>query len=341
MNNEFSTDIITDGDIAALDIGYELSTKRKLLNLTERQIATQLKLPVEQVMALESNQFDYFRSKTFARGYLKNYVRLLQLEESQILTSFDEQQEERKPVLQPVDKVNKQAHLTDPIVLFVSIVLVSVLVFFVFWWPTLESKAPPVEAMADVSEAAEEVTSDSSQLDADESATLTNLNSIESLTDVQSTPSDSAAKFKQTTLDTEDADVVTGLSAETLALLEEAGVSTDKVSQATQDMVAKKTAENLAEATASTTKASDVSVNYTDDIVMQFIRDCWTEVRDSNGKILYSGVKTANSQLTLSGSESYRVVLGYAPGVSELTFKGKRFDFTSFIRKDLARFELK
>lgn len=138
----------------------------------------------------------------------------------------------------------------------------------------------------------------------------------------------------------EDNDIVTGLSAETKALLKDAGVSVDAVALETQSL-SKNT--ELADVTqdAVDTQTDEAPVNFNDDLVIKFNLDCWTEVRNPSGKILYSGIKKGGSTLTLSDSSSYRVVLGYAPGVSELLYKGKAFDFTSFIRKDLARFELK
>ena len=79
---------------------------------------------------------------------------------------------------------------------------------------------------------------------------------------------------------------------------------------------------------------------YSNDIVVNFGQDCWTQVRDRTGRILFSGVKSSGSTLTLNGTAPYNVTLGYAPGVTEFIYKGKPFDFSSHIRKDLARFEL-
>ena len=130
-------------------------------------------------------------------------------------------------------------------------------------------------------------------------------------------------------LPVKDDSVTTGLSAETIAILEKAGVNPQQVEEATKDVPT--------EQTVSTPQAP----LYKNDIEVVFDADCWTEVRDSTGKILYSGVKAAGSKLEVSGAAPYRVVIGYARGVSSFKFKGEVYDFSSYTHKDLARFELK
>jgi cytoskeleton protein RodZ len=325
MKTELSSDMITDGDDAVLDIGHELTTTRTKLNLSQRDIATKLKIPLEQVKALEENRFDFFRSKTFARGYLKGYVRLLQLDEALLLSRFDHFSAEKSPILQPVNKVNKQAHLTDPIVLFVSIVLVAVLVFLAFWWPNME-KQNAENAVLSAMESSVDAQNDDAEL----------VSNVDDLSVENDTLSNVVI---------EDEDIVTGLSAETIAILEEAGVKASSI----QPLV-KVNSGAVSPVVESNNQALETPIekpietpitNTVDDLMIRFAADCWVEVRDGTGRILYSGIKKAGTELAQTGTAPYRVVLGYAPGVTQVKFKGEVFDFTPFIRKDLARFELK
>lgn len=339
MNTNFSSDALTDGDGAGIDIGNELLIRRLHLNLTQGQISDQLKIPLNQIQALENNHFDVFRSPVFARGYLKNYIRALGLDEVYLLSHFDTLQNSKKTVLEPIDKVKKQAHLTDPIVLFISVVLMSVLVFLVFWWPTMEA-----EDALEVTIAEENVTIENDIVDEDILSPSASVSDTESVSDSELQKELITEKLTIKSSDSveesaSDTDIVTGLSAETKALLKEAGVSVDAVALETQSIT--KNSEQAKIDTLAQEQSPTTDVTYRDDVVVNFKQDCWTEVRNQSGKILFSGIKKGGSTLTLSGSSSYRVVLGYAPGVSELLFKGKSFDFTSFIRKDLARFELK
>jgi len=64
----------------------------------------------------------------------------------------------------------------------------------------------------------------------------------------------------------------------------------------------------------------------------------WTEVYDARGRLVYRQVE-AGERLVLHGVPPFRVVLGYAPGVS-ITYNGALFDPSAHTRNDVARFRL-
>lgn len=333
-----TTEIQTDASVSktstdTINIGKRLKAKRLELEFDERHVATALKIPIDQVRALEANEFQYFRSVTFARGFLKSYCRLLEIDHSEMLHAFDSEREGAESTIKPVDKVNKQTHLGDPIVIFTSIVIVAVLIFLVFWWPSQPNKvdeysdinnevtaqvevetpkAAPVEPVVN------DVLSEAAPVSSSEKTIAKKVVSEKAVTS-------KVTKSEKTLM---NGGVVTGLSAETMAILEEAGVSPEEVVRATTEVPAEPVVIPQAP-------------SYSNDVEIAFDQDCWTEVRDGSGKILFSGVKPSGSTLALTGNAPYRVVLGYAKGVSSLKYKGEDFDFSSFTRKDLARFELK
>jgi cytoskeleton protein RodZ len=53
-----------------------------------------------------------------------------------------------------------------------------------------------------------------------------------------------------------------------------------------------------------------------DRLGLAFSDDCWVEVRDLEGRRLYSNLSRGGSELTLAGQGPFRVLLGYAPGAS-------------------------
>ena len=307
-----------------INIGATLTSQRIALELDERQVATALKISIEQVRALEANQFEKFRSTTFARGFLKSYCRLVKLNEATMIAAFDNLKVSPEPNIKPVDKVNKQTHLGDPIIVLISLLIAAVIIFLAFWWPTLSQS----------DEAAQDVIRETQQDPLVEQQNVQpNLTSGAAGQSLDSLSEEAENIVDPVTDLSADEEVVTGLSAEKLALLEEAGVSEEVVVQATKQATVKAQSPAVPE--------PEPEPSYKDEIVIDFSADCWTEVRDNSGRILYSGVKSAGSQLTLNGQGPYRVVLGYAPGVSSLVYKGEQFDFSSFVGKDLARFELK
>lgn len=317
-------------------IGQQLKAKRIEKGLTEQDIAISLKISLDQVKALEADRFDRFLSVAFARGFLKSYCRVVGLEQAPILAAFDSQRDNKEPTIKPVDKVNKQTNLGDPIIIFVSVVIAAVLIFLVFWWPSDTSPSfadnEPTQsqnvATTQAEETASPVGSASNELEVNNGETEDE-NNVAQPSAADSTPTSVASVEEEVVTEPEN-NVVTGLSPETVAILKEAGVSPDEVVKATQVVPATEAVEEELP-----------TPTYTHDIDIAFSEDCWTEIRDASGRILFSGVKVAGQTLKLSGSAPYRVVLGYARGVSSLKYKGEEFAFSSFIRQDLARFELK
>jgi len=149
---EAGVEMAIDSNITnTVDIGNELKEKRLELGLDEKEVAIKLKIPVNQVRALEASDFSYFRSVTFARGFLKSYCRLLELDHVVMIAAFDKERAGAETTIKPVDKVHKQTHLGDPIVIFISVVIVAVLVFLVFWWPTTTPSITSLGNAADAS----------------------------------------------------------------------------------------------------------------------------------------------------------------------------------------------
>lgn len=310
-----------------VDVGAELKNKRIDLGMDEREVATRLKLPIEQVRALESNNFDYFRSKTFARGFLKNYIRLLELDEKYLLSALDGASESEETTIEPVSKDVKQAQMADPIVILVSIIIGILLIFLAFWWPTMmqSSDAALVED--------EELPAETAVIELDaETQDLTQIAELALQSEIEQAE---LAPIDPPSNNT----VVTGLSAEKIALLKDAGVDPEvievppKVIQ-TQVVVSAEIEQELEE-------EQEALPFYTHDLVIEYTIDCWTEVRNSKDEIIFSGVKSAGSTLTLTEDGTYKLVLGYAPGVKSVVFKGTEVDIAPYTRQDLTRIELK
>lgn len=343
MTTDLEMDIKPEQGDTAMDIGQVLKTKRLALAYPERQVATELKLSIEKVYALENNQFQQFRSPTFVRGYLKSYCRVLELDHRPILKAYDEQLSSKESNIRSVDNVKHQATVRDPIVMIVSVIIIAIIVFVAFWWPSftgqddpvaeqtteqaVEDSASPSETATDSSDAPMSDTAQSASSDDAKADDVAQVNPEAPLQDLDL----SALEEADISAEEFEDEVVTGLSAETIALLEDAGLDANDVAEA---------ARANSETNVAPKPDAPEAPAYSNDIVVNFDQDCWTQVRDSTGRTLFSGVKSSGSTLTLNGEPPYRVTLGYAPGVTDFIYKGKSFDFSSHIRNDLARFEL-
>jgi len=72
----------TPGPVAAPNL--RLKQAREAQNLSTADVARRLKLSVWQIEALESGQYEQLPGPTFARGFIRNYARLLNLDPEEL-----------------------------------------------------------------------------------------------------------------------------------------------------------------------------------------------------------------------------------------------------------------
>jgi len=70
-----------------------------------------------------------------------------------------------------------------------------------------------------------------------------------------------------------------------------------------------------------------------------FTADCWTQVTDAGGKVLYSGLKRKGDSLDLSGKPPLSVRLGAAAG-AQVSYNGASVDVAPFTSGATARLKL-
>ncbi|MCB1907389.1 MAG: helix-turn-helix domain-containing protein [Rhodocyclaceae bacterium] len=79
-----------DSDVRpTLSVGAQLRSAREMRGLTIGDVAYSLKLNPRQVEALETERFDLLPGRAFARGFLKNYARFLELDPQPLLDAAE------------------------------------------------------------------------------------------------------------------------------------------------------------------------------------------------------------------------------------------------------------
>ena len=76
-----------------------------------------------------------------------------------------------------------------------------------------------------------------------------------------------------------------------------------------------------------------------DTLLFSFGEDCWVEVQDGSGELIYGDLSRAGSTLEVSGIPPLRVLLGYAHGVS-LMHNGSNVALAPHTRNNVASFVL-
>ncbi|UCA10188.1 cytoskeleton protein RodZ [Aeromonas enteropelogenes] len=303
-------------DSQAVGPGQLLRNAREQLGWTREQVASRIHLRLTLIAAIESDTYDKHTSHTFIRGYLRTYAKLVGIPEETILAAYD------KLGLTPPDNIDMQSfsrrsrqQANDSRLKVVTwlVILVLIGLSVAWWWQSTARRSAGDEALA-----ATEMSASTSVAATD---TVPGTESLAPVTDATEPVIDAAAPAAVS-------DATGTLVPETAVLPEEnpsAAVSTQAESS-TSDVTA--TDESAASEPVSAPQ-----------LKMSFTADCWLDVKDANGKTLYSGLKKANDELVLEGAEPLKLIVG-APMAVKLEYKGQSFDMSRYNNGRTARFSL-
>lgn len=297
--------------------GSVLRAEREALGVSVREVAETLNLSIGCVEALEADDFARLPGTVFARGYLRAYARLLELDPEPLLAQYPE-----APEAFGVGDVPPQPAIWEwvrrrPLVVLGS-AAVAVLVLFILviaaLWP--DSEPEPAAGAANGAAVAEPF-ADGAGDGADTSAPAA----------AGVTAADGAAAPGGEITATDDAQA--GAAAPPRATLPARAQRTDEAVPAVA-------VEPVAEGGPPARRITDVG---DDRLSFTFSDDCWVEVRSSSGATLYSDLNRADSMLDLIGSGPFRILLGYAPG-ARLTFNGEPVPLGPYTRNNVANLVL-
>ncbi|MEZ6961415.1 cytoskeleton protein RodZ [Aeromonas enteropelogenes] len=303
-------------DSQAVGPGQLLRNAREQLGWTREQVASRIHLRLTLIAAIESDTYDKHTSHTFIRGYLRTYAKLVGIPEETILAAYD------KLGLTPPDNIDMQSfsrrsrqQANDSRLKVVTwlVILVLIGLSVAWWWQSTARRSAGDEALA-----ATEMSASTSVAATD---SVPGTESLAPVTDATEPAIDAAAPAAVS-------DATGTLAPEAAVLPEEnpsAAVSTQAESS-TSDVAA--TDESAASEPASAPQ-----------LKMSFTADCWLDVKDANGKTLYSGLKKANDELVLEGAEPLKLIIG-APMAVKLEYKGQSFDMSRYNNGRTARFSL-
>ena len=295
--------------------GYRLREARESRQLTLEQAATQLRMQVRIIEALEKDDFSTLPGSTFVQGYLRSYSRLLGLPEENIVALAQLGSGETSSIVSSIDQGKVEVSSRDLPMRLITILIVATVLVGLGWWlsqrePAIDRTQPEVVLPgAEQALSLPAVTSDM----ADESSVADSLDSgTEPQAEVEEIPGESEAALQQTEVEASEPEVVpiTSLPAPVPA------------------------AETTAPAPSPLTAQIPQSV-----VVLEYQQDSWSEITDAAGRKLAYGLIPAEKRLELRGEAPFRIFLGYAPGVT-VYYNGDLYDHTPFQRNDVARFRI-
>ncbi|MFQ1845930.1 cytoskeleton protein RodZ [Aeromonas veronii] len=308
-------------DSQAVGPGQLLRNAREQLGWTREQVASRIHLRLTLIAAIESDTYDKHTSHTFIRGYLRTYAKLVGIPEETILAAYD------KLGLTPPDNIDMQSfsrrsrqQANDSRLKVVTwlVILVLIALSVAWWWQSTARRSAGDEALA-----ATEMSATSST-PAEPAITPPDA--------INTAPVEGATVAPAATDVTAPA-VVSEASA-TLAPASAAVAPTDVNADVG-------TVTDVAVSGANGTESNEAVVDpaTAPQLKMSFTADCWLDVKDANGKTLFSGLKKANDELVLEGAEPLKFIIG-APMAVKLDYKGQSFDMSRYNNGRTARFSL-
>ena len=295
-------------DSQAVGPGQLLRNAREQLGWTREQVASRIHLRLTLIAAIEADTYDKHTSHTFIRGYLRTYAKLVGIPEETILAAYD------KLGLTPPDNIDMQSfsrrsrqQANDSRLKVVTwlVILVLIALSIAWWWQSTARRSAGDEALA------------ASEMGTEQTMSVASVTPAVDVADpILPVASDAVAT-----------DVV----------VSEAAATVPAVVAATSAALSTET--SAAEATQAPAEPAATEPGKAPQLKMSFTADCWLDVKDANGKTLFSGLKKANDELVLEGPEPLRFIIG-APMAVNLEYQGKSFDMSRYNNGRTARFSL-
>ena len=297
------------------DVGELLRSHRLKRNLSQEEVANELRIEVRQLDALENNQYDGFSGTVFVQGYLRNYAKLFDLDPGPILKEFSASTSVGAPPdIVPIKKVmtSHGGGSQIPLSKFTPVILGIVTIVVVMWLGQNLYSFIKDMGNTDTQEATE----------ADDG--LAKIDVLERFREAQDQGTDASESSPQL------ASSGSSIRIQSSAIKDEPVVAP---SVATPAPAPEESSVADSEEPIAVIPVQKVTA------LFRFSEDSWVEAYDANESRLLARIGKAGDEKLIEGVPPIRVVLGNAPGV-KVELDGKPFKFRISSRTQVARFKM-
>jgi cytoskeleton protein RodZ len=310
----------------AATAGALLGAAREASGLSIDAVAQQLKLAPRQVRALEEGDYTHLPGRTFVRGFIRNYARLVGLDPDKVLRALPAGAAApalEAPTLQETAPTIGELPATDRAKVgwarwAIPLILASVVAAAaVYEWmrPAGDARvAPATDAGVETPAPAP------TPPPPDQSAMPLPNPLAATKSEGESSPAPASDQATVT---------ATPAAASTASAPGASTASAPGVGTASAPGVG----------TASAPAARTAATAAEQPLVITFADYSWTEIRDRDGRVLLHGMNSGGTAKNLSGTPPFDIVIGNAADV-RLTYKGNPVDLAPHTRQNVARFRL-
>ncbi|MGR3888840.1 RodZ domain-containing protein [Pseudomonas sp. 1152_12] len=314
--------------------GETLRQARESNGWSLAEVALKLNLTTTSLGNLEAGAFDKLPGHTFARGYIRAYAKLLGIDQTVLVQEFDQftGTDSQGSSVHGLGRIEEPVRVSHTILRIVSLLLLIAVIGGGFvWWQdqaSLRSKDLTSSAMEHVEVESADGTTQIHPLDEPEDQAVVEGQAATQAPATVEQPVPEAGTAPAAAVVTAptvpETPAASAAQAHTPAVAAPAPAATTPAAPA---------APAVAPATAPALIAGDGHIQIT------FVADCWTQVTDSNGKVLFSGLKRKGDTLDQGGKPPLTLRLGFARG-AQVVYNGQPVDVAPFTSGETARLKL-
>ncbi|POG01518.1 Cro/Cl family transcriptional regulator [Pseudomonas putida] len=320
--------------------GDLLRQAREKREWSQAEVARKLNLTVSSLNHVETGAFDKLPGHTFARGYIRAYAKLMDMDQAPLVEAFDRYTgtHAKGSEVHSLGRIEEPVRLSHNIMRGVTLLLLVAVVGGSFiWWQdqgSLKGKDLAKMALEHVEVESADGTTQIHPLDEPEDQAVS----------AGQQPESAPLPLEPASV---EAAAETTSEAAPSAPAPAPAPATAPVQQAPAHAVtpapapvapAAPVASVPAVAAAEPAAPAAVPAGSAK-VAIQFTADCWTQVSDGNGKVLFSAIKRKGDNLELTGKPPFAVRLGFARG-AQVSYNGQAVDVAPFTSGETARLKL-
>ena len=322
--------------VTRVNPGETLRQARENNGWTLAEVALKLNLTVSSLSNLEAGAFDKLPGHTFARGYIRAYAKLLGMDQAALVHEFDVYTgtDSTGSSVHSLGRIEEPVRVSHTILRIVSLLLLLAVIGggFLWWQDQTSMRAKDLVGLTP------------EHVEVEGADGTTQIHPLDE-------PEDQAVAEAKTEGDAavpaEPAGDQTGATALALPGVSEAPVAVAPApatpapaaqTAPTPTPVTPVAPASAAAPAAPVTEAAP-AVAGAGKVGVQYTADCWTQVTDANGKVLFGGLKRKGENLEVSGKPPLSLRLGYARG-AQVTYNGQAVDVAPFTSGETARLKL-
>ncbi|CAH0293219.1 Cytoskeleton protein RodZ [Stenotrophomonas lactitubi] len=294
------------------------------------EVALKLNLTSTSLANLEAGAFDKLPGHTFARGYIRAYAKLLGIDQAVLVQEFDQftGTDAQGSNVHGLGRIEEPTRVSHTILRIVSLLLLIAVVGGGFvWWQDQTSQRN------------KDLTSNAMEHVEVESADgTTQIHPLDEPED-QAVVEGQAAPQAPATAEQPAPDAGTAPAAVPAPAVPTAPAAPVAQAPAVPTPAPATPAPAAPAAPAMSPPTTPALIAGDGRVQITFIADCWTQVTDGNGKVLFSGLKRKGDTLDQGGKPPLTLRLGFARG-AQVAYNGQPVDVAPFTSGETARLKL-